>query len=32
MRNSLYNTKAGFELKDLDEGKREVAVYLSNLF
>tara|TARA_R110000772_G_scaffold11971_5_gene37057 strand:+ start:12598 stop:13347 length:750 start_codon:yes stop_codon:yes gene_type:complete len=29
MRNNLYNTKAGFEVKDMDEGKREVSVYLS---
>jgi len=28
-RNSLYNTKSGFEIKDLDDSKREVAVYLS---
>lgn len=29
MKNNLYNTKSGFQIKDLDEGKRQVAMYLS---
>jgi HK97 family phage prohead protease len=29
MKQNLYSTKGSFELKDLDQGKREVAFYLS---
>ena len=28
-RDNLYNTKSGFEIKDLDSGNRQVAIYLS---